>query len=140
MRAAPRLPARHAGDLPRRAKAKPDYPRQEAAPAAEKPAAAAPPAPVAAQSPAKAAAGAQGLLAFSELPPAIQQALPNLSISGYVQYPGDSPGDADKRMVGIGDRIVQQGDEISPGLKVEQIAGDRVIFGYKGFRFWLGVR
>lgn len=88
---------------------------------------------------AKPPAGSPEIVAFSELPSAVQQALPKLSVSGFVQYPGDSPGDADKRMIGIGEHLAQQGDEISPGLKVEQIASDRVVFAYKGYRFWLGV-
>jgi general secretion pathway protein B len=129
-----RIAAPHPSIKSRPASSHETRPQDTAAVAPEKPAAA-----QAESEPQAKPPGGREIVAFSELPLAVQQALPKLSISGFVQYPGDSPGDADKRMIGIGERLAQQGDEISPGLKVEQIAGDRVVFGYKGYRFWLGV-
>ncbi len=76
-------------------------------------------------------AAAEDVIDFSELPVAVRRALPKLNISGYVNYPGDPSG----RMVAIGDRLVREGEEISPGLKLEQITASGAIFGYKGYRF-----
>lgn len=68
---------------------------------------------------------------FSDLPTAIQQALNKLVITGYV----DSPSDPSGQMIAIDNRLLREGDEISPDLKLEQIAAGKAVFGYKGYRF-----
>jgi hypothetical protein len=35
----------------------------------------------------------------------------------------------------INDRLMKEGDEVSPGLRVEKIKDDSVIFSYKGYVF-----
>ena len=38
-------------------------------------------------------------------------------------------------MVGINDRLVQEGQYLADGLKLEQITPDGLIFSYKSYRF-----
>lgn len=67
---------------------------------------------------------------MAELPISIQQEISKISISGLV-YSGDSDG----RMVGINGQLVREGEFPFPGLKVEEITPDGVIFSYKKYRF-----
>jgi general secretion pathway protein B len=55
--------------------------------------------------------------------------LPAISVSGVIHGEGSSG------MAIVNDKLVREGDEISPGLKLEKILGDNVIFNYKGQRF-----
>jgi general secretion pathway protein B len=73
----------------------------------------------------------QEIIDISELPAAVQRGLPKLAISGYVTNPDDPAG----KMVGIGSQILGEGDEVSPGLKLEKIADTAAVFAYKGYRF-----
>jgi general secretion pathway protein B len=75
----------------------------------------------------------EDILEFSELPAAVQRALPKLAVTGYVNYAGDPPG----RMVALGDQLVREGEEVRAGLKLEQIRPNEAIFSYKGYRFRL---
>lgn len=70
--------------------------------------------------------------AMAELPALIQQAIPKMSISGLV-YSGDHEG----RLVGINDQLMREGEYLAPGLKLEQITPDGVIFSFKKYRFRL---
>jgi general secretion pathway protein B len=69
-------------------------------------------------------------LNFAELPPAIQQEIPRMSISvhAYSSQPKS-------RLVTIDDRPLHEGDNAGPGLRLEQITPDGMIFSYKGYRF-----
>ena len=71
---------------------------------------------------------------MNELPVSIQQELPALSISvhAYSAKPAD-------RLVGINNRMLHEGDEVAPGLKLEQITPDGMILNYKGTSFRRGV-
>jgi general secretion pathway protein B len=60
--------------------------------------------------------------------------LPKLSLS-FLVYSKNPP----DRMVSINGRMVREGQEVSAGLKLEEIAPDGVIFNYKGYRFRKGV-
>lgn len=106
------------------------------APVAENPAKAPPPAVSAApprpevETPAR-TASRQDVIDFHELPAAIQRALNKLVITGYV----DSPGDPSGQMIAIDNRLLREGDELSPDLRLEQIAAGKAVFGYKGYRF-----
>lgn len=81
------------------------------------------------------AARAQAVIAMAELPLALQQELPAMTISVHA-YSGN-PRD---RMVGINNRMLREGEYVVPGLKLEQITPDGMIFGYKGFSFRRGVK
>jgi len=93
-------------------------------------------APVPEQPPGTAdAAPAQNVISLAELPLALQQELPPMTISVHA-YSG-TPGD---RMVGINNRMLREGDYVVPGLKLEQITPEGMVFGYKGFSFRRGVK
>ncbi len=68
--------------------------------------------------------------AMAELPASILQQIPKISISGLV-YSGDHEG----RLVGINDQLMREGDYLAPGLKLEQITPDGVIFSFRKYRF-----
>jgi general secretion pathway protein B len=126
-------------------------PKPVAAPAATSPAPAAvpniavvaPPAPTPAPAPGisavdKATIDATGeakTLNFAELPPAIQQEIPRMSISvhAYSSQPKN-------RLVSIDDHLLHEGDNAGAGLKLEQITPDGMIFSYKGYRFRRSVK
>jgi general secretion pathway protein B len=68
------------------------------------------------------------------LPPAIQQEIPPMAISvhAYSSRPAD-------RIVGINDRLLREGGDVPPGLTLDEITPDGMIFSYKGYRFRRGV-
>jgi general secretion pathway protein B len=65
----------------------------------------------------------------AELPPMLQQELPALSVAGFIRGEGSSG------MVIVNDRLVREGDEVAPGVKLENILNDSLVFNYKGYRF-----
>ncbi len=75
-------------------------------------------------------AQAQKIVAISALPVSIQQEIPAMSISGYAYSTI-----AKERSVGINDRLLQEGEYLAPGLKLEQIREDGLIFSYKKYLF-----
>jgi general secretion pathway protein B len=75
------------------------------------------------------------LTSMAELPLAIQQELPPMSISVHAYS-----GKAAERLVGINDRLLHEGDDVAPGFKLEQITPTGMILSYKGYRFLRGVR
>jgi general secretion pathway protein B len=81
------------------------------------------------------AAPVANVTTMAELPLAIQQELPPMSISVHAYS-----GKAAERLVGINDRLLHEGDDVAPGLKLEQITPTGMILGYKGYRFHRGVR
>jgi general secretion pathway protein B len=122
------------GNLPVRAKPETDGPPREADAAA--PGRAAAPAPERPVDLAAAnAAGEQAVISMAELPPQIREALPAMTISvhGYSDNPAG-------RLVGINSRILREGDSVVPGLELQQITPDGMIFSYKGYRFRRGVK
>lgn len=72
----------------------------------------------------------QKVMTIAELPPAIQQEIPKMAISVHVY--SSKPKD---RLVGINERLLREGDDLIPGLKLEQITHEDMVFGYKGFHF-----
>ncbi len=77
----------------------------------------------------------QEALHIYELPSAIQQALPDMTIQlhSYSSKPENS-------IVSINSRMMKEGESLEPGLRLEQITPDGVIFSYKGYRFQRGIR
>ena len=55
-----------------------------------------------------------------------------VSVHSYSRVPKD-------RLVGINDRLLHEGDAVAPGLVLERITPDGMIFSYKGTRFHRGV-
>ena len=80
-------------------------------------------------------AQAQNVISMAELPLALQQELPAMTISVHA-YSGN-PGD---RLVGINNQMLREGQYVVPGLKLEQITPDGMILGYKGYSFRRGVK
>lgn len=76
------------------------------------------------------AAPGQGVRTMAELPAAIRQEIPKMSISGHV-YSAEAEG----RLVGINDQLVREGESPAPGLILEQITPDGMIFSYRKYRF-----
>ncbi len=56
-----------------------------------------------------------------------------ISVHAYSGNPRD-------RMVGINNRMLREGDNVAPGLKLEQITPEGMILGYKGYSFRRGVK
>ena len=73
--------------------------------------------------------------ALPELPVSIQQEIPKLPILFHLY--SSNPKD---RRVGVNDRILREGDSVEPGLVLEQITPEGMIFTYKGYRFLRGPR
>lgn len=73
------------------------------------------------------------VMALPELPPALQQEIPKLAIlaHSYSSKPKS-------RFVYINDRMWHEEESPAPGLKLEQITPDGMIFSYKGYRFRRG--
>jgi len=80
------------------------------------------PHPVAKTGPAKEPATTDGL------PASVQQQLPPLVLSGHLR-------DGNNRLVIVNDKVMREGDEVAPGLTIEKIADDGVVFAFKGHRF-----
>ena len=72
----------------------------------------------------------QKVMAKAELPPAIQQELPAMSVSlhAYSAKPGN-------RLVSINNQLLNEGDSLTPGLVLQEITRQDMIFSYKGYRF-----
>lgn len=76
-----------------------------------------------------------GVVAISELPLAIQREIPTMSVQVHAY--SDMPAE---RMVGINDLLLKEGDLLAPGLKLELITPDGMVFGYKQYHFRHGVQ
>jgi general secretion pathway protein B len=70
------------------------------------------------------------VLLVNELPATVRSALPEFKISGHAYSP-----EPRTRVTRINEKILQEGQELAPGLKLEEIVPDGVIFGYRGYRF-----
>ena len=72
--------------------------------------------------------------ALNELPGDVRQALPDFKISGHA-YSEDTV----TRVVRINEKILQEGQDLMPGLRLEEIVPDGVVMKYDGFRFRVGL-
>ena len=128
---APPLPAPAVGSLP----AMPSMPANPAPPVAQPAPAPAPamaPAVGAAPAVAKAVAASapEPLLAWAAVPEATRAGLPRLAWSGvvYAEQPA-------QRLVVVNGQVAREGDEIAPGLRLEQIRPRSVVLRWRGQRF-----
>lgn len=73
--------------------------------------------------------------ALTELPASIQQEIPAMTIQfhAYSGVPAN-------RLVSINSLMLHEGESLLPGLKLEQITVEGMIFSYKGYRFLRGIR
>ena len=79
--------------------------------------------------------GGSTLYNLTELPSTIQQSLPAFSITALIHT-----GDPASGMVKINGKMMREGQELSPGLKLEEIISDGVIFRYHNYRFRVGLK
>lgn len=75
------------------------------------------------------------LYKLQELPPSIRQHLPAFSVSAllYSSNPGS-------RMVRINEQMMHEGQDLSAGLKLEEITRDGVVLRYQKYRFSVAVK
>lgn len=93
------------------------------------------PEPIKMPPPAGVTPAAPAPISMAELPIAIQQELPPMSVSVHA-YSGKPR----ERLVGINNQLLREGDSPAPGLKLEQITPDGMVFSYKGYSFRRGVQ
>ena len=68
-------------------------------------------------------------VAYAELPASVKQALPSLNLGGY------AVGADGHALIAVNDQLLHEGDEAAPGLLVDKILPDGVIFRYRQYRF-----
>lgn len=92
------------------------------------------PPPVRSDREAKSSAAAPSMMAMADLPLVIQQELPPMTISvhAYSSRPAE-------RLVGINDKLLHEGDEVAPGLKLLEITPKGMVLSFKGYTFRRGV-
>lgn len=75
------------------------------------------------------------VLARADLPPAIQQEIPKMVVAlhAYSSKP-------ESRLVSVNDQLLHEGEALTPGLVLEEITPDGMVFSYKGYRFRHGVQ
>lgn len=96
--------------------------------------AASPPADSRAGSTSTPAPGAK-VVGLQDLPPSVKGSLPALKISTH--YYSEEPR---SRLVRINDMTLREGDVLTPpGMKVEEIAPQHILFSYQGYRFTVGI-
>ena len=77
----------------------------------------------------------QRAVTMGELPLSIRQELPSMQISLhlYSTRPRNS-------FVSVNGRMLQEGEDLAPGIRLEQITPDGMVFSYKGYRIRRGVQ
>jgi general secretion pathway protein B len=70
------------------------------------------------------------IINFADLPSNIRDEIPRMSIAvhAYSREPKN-------RLVTIDNRLLHEGDDAGPGIRLEQITPDGMVFNYKGYRF-----
>jgi general secretion pathway protein B len=74
------------------------------------------------------------VLSLDELPPSVKSGLPEFKVSGHAYSP-----DPALRVTRINDQILQEGQSLTPGLKVEEITPAGIVLSYQGYRFQVGI-
>lgn len=69
-----------------------------------------------------------------ELPSQVRDTLPRLSFSMLLYSKN-----ADERRININGTRMREGEDVAPGLKLEEITPDGAVFNYQGHRFYKGV-
>lgn len=73
-----------------------------------------------------------GVSSPGELPEQIQRELPALAIGGYIY--SDNPRE---RQLLVNKRLLHEGAEAAPGVKLEKMLPNAAVFNYKGYRYRL---
>jgi general secretion pathway protein B len=74
------------------------------------------------------------LYGLNELPTDVRSGLPEFRITGHAYS-----AEAQTRVVRINEKILQEGQELSTGLKLDEITPDGVVLSYQGYRFRVGI-
>jgi general secretion pathway protein B len=69
----------------------------------------------------------------ADLPQSIRKALPVMTVAVHAY--SDRAAD---RLVSINGRLLHEGDALAPGLRLDQITPDGMVFSYRGYRFRRG--
>jgi len=120
-------------DVPARAKPQAEAPARESNTTTGKATASTP--EKLAYTPAGDAPSTQPVIPIADLPQAIRQELPAMTISvhAWSSNPAGS-------MIGINYKILREGDQVAPGLMLDQITQEGAVFTYKGYRFSRGLK
>ena len=70
-----------------------------------------------------------------ELPSSIRQSLPSFSVSALLY--SSSPA---SRMVRINEQMMHEGQDLTAGVKLEEITRDGLIFRYQKYRFFVATK
>jgi general secretion pathway protein B len=107
---------------------KPQKPKPKPATAEKKPAKTT--APVESKPSEASPASESRVAAVRELPAHIQNELPSLKVSGYIY----SQKKADRTVL-INNRLMREGDQVTPDLKLEALTPSGMVLNYKGYRY-----
>jgi general secretion pathway protein B len=75
------------------------------------------------------------IYAMNQLPSSLRQSLPDLSMSLHYFTP-----DRSSRLISINGQTLREGQEVTAGLRVEEITDDGAVFDYQHYRFFVGLR
>jgi general secretion pathway protein B len=70
-----------------------------------------------------------------ELPSAIRQSLPSFSVSALLY--SSSPA---SRMVRVNEQMMREGQELTSGLRLDEIAKEGLVFSYRKYRFFVATK
>lgn len=76
------------------------------------------------------ATAAKGMSNLADLPAAVRKNVARIDVAGF-SYSDDPQA----RMAVVNDRILHEGDEVVPGVRLEKIGSDGIVFSHKGIRF-----
>ncbi len=74
------------------------------------------------------------VMAIADLPAALRQEIPAMIISVHAYSPQPA-----NRMVSINNLLLREGGNLPPGLTLNEITADGMVFSYKGYRFKRGL-
>lgn len=75
------------------------------------------------------------ILTLAELPAPLRAELPAMNVTVHSFSPT-----AKERLLGINNRLLREGDTLTPDLVLERITPDGMVFNFKGTRFQRGLR
>ena len=70
------------------------------------------------------------VVSITELPLTVRASLPSIIFGGFA-----GGGEAEGRIAFVNNRLVREGEELFPGLKLETVDQDGVVLAYQGHRF-----
>jgi len=80
--------------------------------------------------PAALAESGKRVVAYGDLPAEVRGKLPKITFGGYA-----GTDEAEARIAFINNRLIKEGEEVSPGLKLVEVGQTGVVLGFQGYRF-----